>query len=68
VDTPDWLRQVKQIGFTVIKINRITRTLIACRPLWISIDSKVFFSLSLDKEHGIGGLNHASIIAGSRLG
>jgi hypothetical protein len=26
------------------------------------------FSLSLDKEHVIGGLNHASIIAGSRLG
>jgi hypothetical protein len=37
---------------------------ISCRPLWISRDSEVFFSLPWDKEHRVGFLNHACV-AGS---
>jgi hypothetical protein len=48
----------------VVKRNRVIRMLIACRPLWISRDLGVFFSLPWDKEHRVGFLNHAWV-AGS---
>jgi hypothetical protein len=56
--------KINHIRFKVVKQNRVIRMLISCRPLWISRDSEVFFSLPWDKEHRVGFLNHACV-AGS---